>query len=162
MRQLREANISLDSRDGILQGQHHAVEQNGENDEDSEVLADWEVHGGTTDLELLRSLAEYVRCEPHQVPGREQEEGICSREPMENKWWRDHTERLQDYYPEMMIDIIYNTGGPQKKLDFIEVFLGAKGTKNLVSSLNQDSKEQESKRKTQICLSTIIDNPSFF
>ena len=62
----------------------------------------------------------------------------------------------------MMIDIIYNTGGPQKKLDFIEVFLGAKGTKNLVSSLNQDSKEQESKRKTQICLSTIIDNPSFF
>ena len=47
----------------------------------------------------------------------------------------------------MMIDIIYNTGGPQKKLDFIEVFVGVKGTKNLVSSLNQDSKEQESKRK---------------
>ena len=40
MRQLREANISLDSWDGILQGQYHAVEQNGENDEDSEVLAD--------------------------------------------------------------------------------------------------------------------------
>ena len=62
----------------------------------------------------------------------------------------------------MMIDIIYNTGGPQKKLDYIEVFLGVKGTKNLVSSLNQDLIEQESNRKPQIYLSTIINNPSFF